>query len=191
MTLPIGISVRVSPDLDAYASGQLDISRVRCVLCGYVATEDDCPGFGTPEYFALTDYRHGRASDAQKALLAAYYSPQARQARGKGPKPNIPAVILGQDDWLIYGRTADGRLIYTVIETDHHWLDAPSRGEAEYGSDAWRADNAYMQHYVSEHRADYDWRECDRDPVSGEYLGWLATRDAYFTTRAADTYLPR
>jgi len=28
-----------SPDFDAYASGQLDISRVRCVLCGHAPCE--------------------------------------------------------------------------------------------------------------------------------------------------------
>lgn len=47
-----------SPDFDAYASGQLDASAVRCVLCGHAPC--DCPPFGTPEYFALTDRLHGR-----------------------------------------------------------------------------------------------------------------------------------
>jgi len=28
------LGARWSPDLDAYAAGQLDVSRVRCVLCG-------------------------------------------------------------------------------------------------------------------------------------------------------------
>jgi hypothetical protein len=46
------------PDFDAYASGQLDASQVRCVLCGHAPC--DCPPFGTPEYFALTDRLHGR-----------------------------------------------------------------------------------------------------------------------------------
>lgn len=47
-----------SPDFDAYASGQLDASRVRCVLCEHAPCT--CPPFGTPEYFALVDTRHGR-----------------------------------------------------------------------------------------------------------------------------------
>ncbi len=47
-----------SPDFDAYASGQLDISRVRCALCQHAPS--DCPPFGTPGYFALIDLRHGR-----------------------------------------------------------------------------------------------------------------------------------
>ena len=47
-----------SPDFDAYASGQLDASRVRCVLCQHAPC--DCPPFGTPEYVALIDARHGR-----------------------------------------------------------------------------------------------------------------------------------
>ena len=39
-----------SPDFDAYASGQLDASQVRCALCTHCPC--DCPPFGTAEYFA-------------------------------------------------------------------------------------------------------------------------------------------
>jgi hypothetical protein len=42
-----------SPDFGAYASGQLDASRVRCVLCEHPPR--DCPPFGTAEYSALMD----------------------------------------------------------------------------------------------------------------------------------------
>lgn len=48
-----------SPDFGTYASGQLDASAVRCVLCGQVPC--DCPPFGTPGYLALVDRLHGRA----------------------------------------------------------------------------------------------------------------------------------
>jgi hypothetical protein len=34
MTVLLALGARVSPDLDAYASGRLDASQVRCVLCG-------------------------------------------------------------------------------------------------------------------------------------------------------------
>ena len=47
-----------SLDFDGYASGQLDISQVRCVLCKHAPC--DCPPFGTPEYMALVDRLHGR-----------------------------------------------------------------------------------------------------------------------------------
>jgi hypothetical protein len=47
-----------SPDFDGYASGQLDLSQVRCVLCGHAPC--DCPPFGTSEYLALVDRAHGR-----------------------------------------------------------------------------------------------------------------------------------
>ena len=47
-----------SPDLDDYASGQLDAIRVRCALCHRAPC--DCPPFGTPEYLSLIDRRHGR-----------------------------------------------------------------------------------------------------------------------------------
>ncbi len=47
-----------SPDFDAYASGKLGASQVRCVLCGHAPC--DCPPFGTPEYLAQIDRVHGR-----------------------------------------------------------------------------------------------------------------------------------
>ena len=47
-----------SPDFGAYASGQLDASQIRCVLCGHAPC--DCPPFGTPGYLALVDRLHGR-----------------------------------------------------------------------------------------------------------------------------------
>lgn len=49
-----------SPDFAAYAAGQLDASRIRCALCQHAPC--DCPPFGTPEYMALLDQRHGRRS---------------------------------------------------------------------------------------------------------------------------------
>jgi hypothetical protein len=51
-----------SPDVEAYAAGQLDASQVRCALCTHAPC--DCPEFGTPEYFALIDRRHGRTGGA-------------------------------------------------------------------------------------------------------------------------------
>jgi hypothetical protein len=48
-----------SPDFGAYASGQLDASAVRCVLCGKAPC--DCPPFGAPGYLALVARLHGRA----------------------------------------------------------------------------------------------------------------------------------
>lgn len=47
-----------SPDFDAYASGELDASQVRCALC--IKAPCECPEFGTPAYFALIEWRHGR-----------------------------------------------------------------------------------------------------------------------------------
>jgi hypothetical protein len=46
-----------SPDFDAYASGK--VSTPRCALCRKSPCE--CPEFGTPEYFALLERRHGKA----------------------------------------------------------------------------------------------------------------------------------
>ena len=100
----------------------------------------------------------------------------------------IPRIILGQDDWLIYGRTVTGTLVYTVIETDWHWLESPNKGQAEYGSPAWRVDNTYMQTYVSKHRDGYYWRECDTD-TDGKSLAWPSSEDIAFMTHSRKTYL--
>ncbi|MFG1753672.1 hypothetical protein [Streptosporangium sandarakinum] len=56
-------SVLWSPDLDAYASGRIDVSRIRCALCEQAPCA--CPEFGTKEYFALIDRRHGRTGGAR------------------------------------------------------------------------------------------------------------------------------
>jgi hypothetical protein len=55
-----------SPDLDAYASGKLDASRVRCVLCTHAPC--DCPPFGSAAYFALINRVHGRPSRSPAPL---------------------------------------------------------------------------------------------------------------------------
>jgi hypothetical protein len=47
-----------SDDFDAYAGGELDASKLHCALCQCAPCR--CPAFGTPEYFALIDARHGR-----------------------------------------------------------------------------------------------------------------------------------
>lgn len=47
-----------SPDFDAYASGQIDASQLRCVLCQQAPC--NCPAFGTPEYLVLVRRLHGK-----------------------------------------------------------------------------------------------------------------------------------
>jgi hypothetical protein len=49
-----------SDDFAAYASGELDASKLTCALC--MCAPCRCPAFGTPAYFALIDFRHGRSS---------------------------------------------------------------------------------------------------------------------------------
>jgi hypothetical protein len=51
------LGAKWSPDLDAYAAGQLDAGSLRCALCGSAPCV--CPPFGTPEYLALLDRVHG------------------------------------------------------------------------------------------------------------------------------------
>lgn len=48
-----------SSDFDRYACGEIGASEIRCVLCEQ--TPCQCPPFGSAEYFALMDRRHGKA----------------------------------------------------------------------------------------------------------------------------------
>ena len=52
-----------SPDFDAYASGELDVSQIRCLICGYAPCDCKAEGltFGSAAYFARLDELHGRA----------------------------------------------------------------------------------------------------------------------------------
>jgi hypothetical protein len=116
-------------------------------------------------------------------------------------RAETPARILGQDDWLFYGRLADGTLVYTVTEADWHWLEAPHQSECWIASTgrnccgetmfACRIDSAWMHEWVTAHAGDYEWRECGTDPVSGEYLGWPESEDEKFIAGSRRTYLPQ
>lgn len=108
-------------------------------------------------------------------------------------------ILLGQDDWLFYARRADGVLVFTVAETDWHWLETP------HGADCWnpgtglncdgetkmtcRLDCTWMHEYVRAHMREYDWEECGDDPVSGEYLGWGPDQDEAFMAASRRNYL--
>jgi hypothetical protein len=50
------ISIKASPNLDAYAAGEIGVAQIRCLLCRHAPC--GCPPFGTPEYFALIDRTH-------------------------------------------------------------------------------------------------------------------------------------
>lgn len=52
------LGAKWSSDFEAYASGQIDATQLRCVLCGHAPC--DCPPFGSDEYFALLRKVHGR-----------------------------------------------------------------------------------------------------------------------------------
>lgn len=52
------LGAKWSPDLDAYATGELKAHQLRCAVCANAPCR--CPQFGTPEYFALVNRRHGR-----------------------------------------------------------------------------------------------------------------------------------
>lgn len=91
--------------------------------------------------------------------------------------------FLGWDDWLMFARADDGRLICRVYECDSRWLDAPHQGEAEYDTDAWREDNAYMLQRI---------RTEDTDPAAWtDDKHGLAVSDEEFVRRSTESYLPR
>jgi hypothetical protein len=73
------LGARVSPDLDAYAAGELDASQVRCALCG--AAPCQCPPFGTPAYFEMIDRAHGRGPRCGVCHARGHWSDQCESSR--------------------------------------------------------------------------------------------------------------
>lgn len=47
-----------APNFDMYAGGMIDLSKLICALCR--KNPCGCPEFGSAEYLALIDERHGR-----------------------------------------------------------------------------------------------------------------------------------
>lgn len=52
------LGAKWSPDIDDFLDGKIDLAQMRCALCQQKPCK--CPEFGTPEYLALLDKRHGR-----------------------------------------------------------------------------------------------------------------------------------
>jgi hypothetical protein len=54
MAALVALGARFSPDLDDYASGRLDISQVRCVLCGVAPCQcRQCPATHENRYYEI------------------------------------------------------------------------------------------------------------------------------------------
>ena len=51
------LGAKWSPDLDSYAAGEQGNRPLRCALCANAPCQ--CPPFGSEEYMALIDKRHG------------------------------------------------------------------------------------------------------------------------------------
>jgi hypothetical protein len=49
-------SVRWSESFDAYASGQITVAQIQCLLCTHAPC--DCPPFGSDRYMHLTRRLH-------------------------------------------------------------------------------------------------------------------------------------
>lgn len=47
-----------SPNMDEWVEGKIPDHELKCALC--LKSPCACPPFGTPEYFALIDQRHGK-----------------------------------------------------------------------------------------------------------------------------------
>lgn len=79
------LGARWSPDLDAYASGALDLSQVRCVLCGHAPCT--CRPCQAP-------YRSYLATEAQPCGMT--IQPNGECPRGHRADPPGPVPLTGQ-----------------------------------------------------------------------------------------------
>ncbi|MEV4575954.1 hypothetical protein AB0K16_22180 [Nonomuraea jabiensis] len=97
------------------------------------------------------------------------------------------ARILGFDDWLVFARTTSGDLVYTNVETDATWLDAPHGGGAEYDTDAWRTDHAWMLARIQETASSRQWETT----VYAFQDDGVEISDDRFAELSARRYLPK
>lgn len=69
----------------------------------------------------------------------------------------VPVRILGTDDWLVWGLTADDEQVYLQVEIDPAWMDTPNWSETvdhPFGSKEWAEDWRHVLRHV--------WRERNR-----------------------------
>lgn len=89
--------------------------------------------------------------------------------------------LIGIDEWFIYARARDGRVVYTIVELISEWLSAPHKGEGSYGSVAWREDWEYIFATVRDNAHTFVWHE-----VGDAHL--LAISDADFARQSARSH---
>jgi len=67
--------------------------------------------------------------------------------------------IIGIDDWLIFGRDAQGVVYFTVCEVWGVWLDSPNKGRADYGTSEDAADWRFVIKWADDNKADLSWQK--------------------------------
>ena len=84
------LGARYSPDIDAYASGQLEVSQVRCLLCEHAPCDCREIGltFGSAAYFDRLDAMHGRPP----STVPSCSDPACPLTAGTGPHPRGLAI---------------------------------------------------------------------------------------------------
>ncbi len=76
--------------------------------------------------------------------------------------------IIGVDDWLVFARTTDDRLVYTNVEMFPEWFDAPCQGDAPYGTHEWRNDWRFLLNWLRTNTRLVVWRRADTLSVSDD-----------------------
>lgn len=71
--------------------------------------------------------------------------------------------IIGIDDWSVYARATDGRVVYTIVECISDWCYAPHKGQGEYGSEKWKEDWEFIFATVRDTAHTFVWHPVEED----------------------------
>lgn len=91
-------------------------------------------------------------------------------------------LIIGAEDWTIFGRSSDGTLLCAIVEVWPEWLSAPHKGTAEWGgTPEWAEDWRYIMSVVQDRvfAGTMEWQPCEHPLLVSDAEMIQQTRDRF------------